>query len=521
MNSRPSAWSTPETLVAASAFHGVHGLAIDAKGRLLAGDVSGNTIWEVDRRTGRAQVFIASPNGQADDIAVGPKGELAWSGFLEGVLRIRDSETAPIRVLARNLPGINSLAFDQRNGKFYASQVFLGDALWEMDPAGSAAPRLIAKGMGGLNGFEVGPDGLIYGPLWFKGQVVRINPADGAITVLASGFKTPAAVNLDGKGNLWTVDTKTGEVIRVALATGAKTVMAQLPTALDNLAIAPEGTVYVSNMADNAVYEIDPLTGKTRQLLSGKIAQAAAVKLADGKLLLPNLFSFRSVDPSSGEVADIKRMQSTDLEYPTGIGVGKRLVALSSWFSGSVQLLDRATMQTVDMVHGLRAPYDAIPMDDGSLLIAELGTGTLLRASGEHYKDRKPIAQNLPGPTQMVLSPDAMSVMMTEAAGNLVRIDLATGARTVIVDKLALPKGLARTPWGSYIVAEGMARRLVEVDPSNGTSRVVAENLPIGLEAAPGLPPPYMVTGVEVDADGVIYVSCDRNNSVLKIKPVR
>ena len=57
--------------------------------------------------------------------------------------------------------------------------------------SGAAAPRLIVKDMGGFNGFEVGPDGMLYGPLWFKGQVVKIDPANGAITVINSDFKTP------------------------------------------------------------------------------------------------------------------------------------------------------------------------------------------------------------------------------------------------------------------------------------------------------------------------------------------
>jgi hypothetical protein len=172
----PATWSAPEPLVAPSAFAGVHGLAIDRQGRLLAGSVAGNSIWEVDRRTGAARVFVRPPEWQADDIAVGPNGVLAWTSFLQGMLRYHERDDAPIRVLAKDLPGINSLDFDRRNGKLYASQVFIGDALWEIDIAGAKAPRLIAKDMGGFNGFEVGPDGMLYGPLWFKHQVVRSIP---------------------------------------------------------------------------------------------------------------------------------------------------------------------------------------------------------------------------------------------------------------------------------------------------------------------------------------------------------
>ena len=111
---RPASWAAPEALVPPSSFSGVHGLAIDAKGRLLAGSVLGNTLWEVDRTTGAAKVLIDAPEGQADDIAVGPNGELAWTNYLMGMLRYRESDTAPMRVLAKDLPGLNSLDFDRK-----------------------------------------------------------------------------------------------------------------------------------------------------------------------------------------------------------------------------------------------------------------------------------------------------------------------------------------------------------------------------------------------------------------------
>ena len=518
---RPASWAAPEALVAPSAFAGVHGLAVDAKGRLLAGSVLGNTMWEVDRSTGAARVFIDAPEGQADDIAVGPKGELAWTNYLMGMLRYRESDTAPMRVLAKDLPGLNSLDFDRRNGRLYASQVFLGDALWEIDREGQKPPRLIRKDMGGFNGFEVGPDGMLYGPLWFKGQVVKIDPANGNMTVIADGFKIPAAANLDGKGNLWVVDARSGELVRVELATGRKTVAKQLRPSLDNLAIAPDGTIYVSNMANNEVQAFNPATGELRTLTSGKVAAPAGMKIDGNDLWVADVFGFRQVDVRTGEVRDIFRMQrDPELDYPFAVGLSPKLFALSSWFTGTVQLVDRQTLKTVETIHGLKAPFDAIPMPDGSVIYAEIATGSITRASGPKFAQKSVLASGLNGPVQMVVGQDG-ALYVTEAAGRLLRIPLdASAPLRAVAEGLALPEGLAQTPWGSFIVAESAARRLVEIAP-DGSRRTVAENLPIGLAPGPGLPPPYVVTGVAVGRDGSIYMAADRNNAIYRIRPVR
>jgi streptogramin lyase len=517
---RPAAWGEPEALVAPSSFTGVHGLAVDAKGRLLAGSVVGYSMWEVDRKTGAAKVLIPAPEGQADDIAVGPNGELAWTNYLMGMVRYRENDTAPLKVLAKDLPGLNSLDFDRKNGKLYASQVFLGDALWELDVAGVKAPRLIAKDMGGFNGFEVGPDGMLYGPLWFKGQVVKIDPANGAITVINSEFKIPAAANLDGKGNLWVVDTRTGELCKVELASGRKTVVKQLKPALDNLAIAPDGTVYVSNMADNSIEAFNPATGELRTLTSGKLAVPAGLKLDGDSLWVADVFGFRQVNVKSGDVKDIFRMQASDMEYPFAVGVSSKLFALTSWFTGTVQLVDRATLKTVHMIHGLKAPFDALPMEDGSVVYAEIATGSITQASGADFKTTKVIASGLAGPVQMTLGRDG-ALFVTEAAGKLTRIDLASGAKTEVASGLALPEGVAQTPWGTFIVAETAKGQLTEIDPATGTRRTIATNLPIGLPAGPGMPPPYVVTGVAVGPDGTVYFSADKNNAVYRVRPQR
>jgi streptogramin lyase len=206
------------------------------------------------------------------------------------------------------------------------------------------------------------------------------------------------------------------------------------------------------------------------------------------------------------------------MEYPFAVGVSSKQVAIASWFTGWVQVLDRATLKTQANIHGFKAPYDVLPLEDGSLLVAEIATGSIVQVSGSAYDTRKTVATDLAGPVQMVLGRDG-ALYVTEAAGKLTRINLANGSKTEVAGALLLPEGLAQTPWGSFIVAEAAAGRLTEIDPASGARRTVAENLPIGLPGGPGMPPPNVATGVAVDARGNIYVTANRNNAIYRISP--
>jgi sugar lactone lactonase YvrE len=477
------------------------------------------SITQVDVKSGKGTILVDAPQGQADDIAIGPKGEMAWTSFLQGVLRIRDNDTAPIRVIAKDLPGINSLAFDQKSGKLYASQVFLGDALWEIDVGGLKPPRLIKKDVGGLNGFEVGADGWILGPLWFKGQIVKVNPIDGEMKVINSEFKVPAAANYDSKGNIWVVDTKTGGLYRINAADGKRTLFAQLDTGLDNLALEKNDNIYVSNMVDNGVQMVNPATGSVTQITKGGMAAPGGIKLSeDGKtLFVAHVFGLRSVDTATGKLNDIARMHGDAIEYPFAVTLSKDHYVMSSWFTGTVQLLSRKDKSTKAMAHGLAAPMDAIEMADGKVLVLELAAGALTQLSGADLHDKKQVVTGLQGPTQMILGKDG-GVYITELSGRLIRVDTANWSQKTIAEGLAAPEGLAQAPSGQFIVAESAKRQLTEVDPANGNKRVIAFDLPIGFEAGPGLPPPYLTTGVAVAADGTVYFSADRDNGIYKIK---
>jgi sugar lactone lactonase YvrE len=510
-------------LVPGSAFHGVHGLGIDRAGRLLAGSVAGAAIYEVDRSNGTAKIAIPAPEGMADDIAFAPDGTMAWTGFLSGDLYSRKGD-GPIKKLASGLPGINSLAY-RKDGRLYATTVFLGDALYEIDIEGVKPPRLIMEKMGGLNGFEFGPDDMLYGPLWFKGQVAKVDVDRPELTVVAEGFKIPAAVNFDSKGNLWVVDAALGQLVRVDPKTGAKKMVAQLKPSLDNLAIDDKDRIFVSNMADNGIQEVDPETGAAKQLIIGKLALPGGIGVvSDGAkdtIYVADVFAYRTVDGATGEVSEPARMHAdgVTLEYPMSATAKGDEVILSSWFTGTVQVIDRKSGKTREMMHGFKAPHDAIRLADGSILVNELGSKSLIRASGEHGKDRNVLIGDLEGPVGLVGGPKG-EVYVTEAfAGQVSRVE-SSGEKTVVAKDLKMPEGIALAPDGKLIVAEVGAKRIVQIDPQNGNTTEIAGNLPIGLPPATpgGLPVP---TGVGIGASGTIYFSSDIENAIYKVTKKR
>jgi sugar lactone lactonase YvrE len=426
-----------------------------------------------------------------------------------------------VKKLASGLPGINSLAF-RKDGRLYATQVFLGDALYEIDVEGVKPPRKIMEKMGGLNGFEFGPDDRLYGPLWFKGQVARVDVDKAELSVVADGFKIPAAVNFDSKGNLWVVDTALGQLVQVDPKTGTKKMVAQLKPSLDNLAIDDKDRIFVSNMADNGIQEVDPETGEAKQVISGKLALPGGIGVvSDGAkdtIYVADVFAYRTVDGTTGEVSEPARMHAdgVTLEYPMSATAKGDDVLLSSWFTGTVQLIDRKTGKTKEMLHDFKAPHDAVRLGDGSILVAELGTKSLVRVSGEHGKDRTPLIGNLEGPVGLAAG-SANTVYLTEAFSGQVSKVEANGERTVIARDLKMPEGIAVAPDGKLIVAEVGARRIVSIDPASGTVTEIAANLPIGLPAAPGGLPSNIPTGVGVSATGVIYFSSDLENAIYKV----
>ena len=509
-----------------SPFHGLHGLAIAPDGQILAGSVVGQTIYSVDPATGVVTERLGPPNGMADDIAFGPDGVMAWTGYLTGKVFVQMPGAEP-KMVASGLPGANSLAFTT-DGRLYVTQVFLADALHEVDWKGDAGARLIAENLGGLNGFEIGPDGMIYGPLWFKGVIARVDPATGEATPIAQGFQVPAAANFGPDGKLYAIDTKTGELKSVDIATGATSVIATLSPSLDNLAIADSGLIYVSNMAEAAIFEVNPATGAVRTVVSGPLSTPTDMVVVNGpngeSLHVADVFAYRTINTATGDIRDPLRMYRDPVENPLGIGAGPNRVVITSWAAGTVQIVEIASGAASEPIHGLTTPVDGLELTDGRVAVLESSTGLiriLETPQGEPARPAdEPLASGLNLPAAMAEGPDGMIYVTETNPGAIARVDPANGEVTRIVSDLLGPEGIDVGPDGRIYFAEVGASAVRVFDPSDKTTTTIGEGLEVGFPAPEGALPAYATTGVALSkTSGSVYVSSDITNSIYRFDP--
>src|SRR5207237_5351712 len=158
-------------------------------------------------------------------------------------------------------------------------------------------------------------------------------------------------------------------------------------------------------------------------------------------LVCAAVLPYRTVDGAAAEVFVAARMDAdgVTLGYPMSATAKGDDVLLSSWFTGTVQLIDRKTGKTKEMLHDFKAPHDAVKLGDGSILVNELGSKSLVRASGEHGKDRTVVVGGLEGPVGLAAGSGG-AVYLTEAfAGQVSKVE-ANGEKTVVAKDLKGPE---------------------------------------------------------------------------------
>jgi streptogramin lyase len=508
-----------QVLLPKTEVNGFNGLAFDSQGNLYGGVVQGSTTYRIDKESGAVTPFILPPEGGADDLIFEPGGRVIWTAFFLGKVFARGAD-GMITTLAENLPGANAIA-RSRDGRVFCTQVFMGDALWELDLTGGMKHRRIAANLGGLNAFIVHADGKIYGPRWFKGDVVRVDVETGKIDVVVDGFQIPAAAKFDSKGNLYVIDNKAGELVRVEIQTGEKRLLAVLEPHLDNLAIDAEDRIFISTNGNGSIFEVDPKTGKVRTVVKGRLACPQGIAVWDGPqgeiLFVADNFAYKRVDGFTGEV----RESTKGGGFPNTASITGGKVLMSGWFRNVVEVFDANTDELLYGISGFKGPLGMLMLEDGSILVPEAGTGSIVRVRDKAGEQREIVAENLDLPVYIAKA-DQNAVYVTEfLSGKLTRVDLRTGEKHTVVSGLRQPKGVDVTADGTILVVNVGTKELLQIDPQTGAIAPLVKDLPLGLLVPEGFMPAFTLSGVAVSKAGNIYVASDIENVIYKLSPNR
>ncbi|UCG89436.1 MAG: hypothetical protein JSW71_16175 [Gemmatimonadota bacterium] len=514
-----------EMFVEGSPLHGANGIIFDAHDRLHIASVAGREIVVMDRESGAIIDRIGPERGVEgpDDLIFAADGTLYWTSLFTGEIgRLSpDGEKHGQSVS----PGVNPITISD-DGRLFVALDFLGDALYELDPALEEPPRLIAENLGWMNGMDWGPDGFLYGPIWTQGVVARVNVETGVISPVAEGFGVPAAVKFDSRGRLHVLDAQRGEVVRVDRATGSKEVLSTVAVGGDNLAFDSADRLFVSSWVDGSIVEV--LSDSSTRVVSpgGVIAPGGIAVLPSGageSVYVADALSLKEIDGMTGEINSVAAsMGISEITSPFTVAVDGDNLIISSWFGSMVQVWNPQSSEVVE-AHPIAAiPLNAIRFE-GDLVVAELQTASVVRITGPDETDRMTLASGLGVPAGLAAW-DANLWVADQGAGTILQVvadgEVLSDPRLVATN-LQGPEGLVAADEAVLYVVEAGAGRLSRVDVATGEVSPVAEDLAVGAPGTPGTPPTWVLNGVAIGPSGAIYVTGDVDNVIYRIQPMR
>jgi|GEM_PF-5850552 len=534
-------------LVPPAALQQTDGIALDGRGGAWVTQALSNRVVHLDLGSGAvtrlADETDAEPIRVPDDVALGPDGDLYVTAMLDRAVVRMSADGRHRRVVGSNLGDgsslTNGIAFN-RQGRLFATDLSFADpshpgGMWELDPAGIRPPVPILRNLPTPEGFGFGPDGLAYVPEMFDGRIDVIDVDARTVRPLVGGFGYLVALKVDGAGRLVTMETDTGKVWRIDRTTGARTFVAQGPPGLDNLVVAPDGTIYVTSFVEGNVFRVDaarqvmvPLLPQRPLALPFSLSEAA-----DGALVVGDFTAVtRLTGGGAGGGSRAERLSRLLVDVGAASTPAKRVQLLTP---GAVQIgdgvyysdflppdgrifrRDLATGRRDLVAKGFGLPWMVREGPSGHLLVGDQALGGVFDvdvATGRSI----PVLQGLRSPSGLAYDPATHTVYVSDTGGGrvlAVNLSMPAPSPFLVATGLAGPEGLAIDRDGTVLIVEGDTGRLFRVGGS-GRRDLVASGLPTRTTGI-GLPLLNYSSDVLVRRDGAIVVSGDADGSLVEL----
>jgi sugar lactone lactonase YvrE len=494
--------------------NGLNGIYVSpVTGNVYNASVGGDEITVHDPETGEVLDRLGPESGVhgPDDLFITDDGTIYWTEILTGHVGMLAPGSDPVRQLVG--PGVNPITMSD-DGRLFVGRIFLGQGLYELDPDLVDAPVLLDENLV-VNGFDFGPDGFLYAPSFFTGEVLKIDvdatpPVGG--TVVADGLGVPSAVKFNSMGEIHAVDLAAGRVWMLDLVGGNHEVVVDIEGTIDNMAFDEDDRLFAAAGADNQIIRRDSEGVKALNLPGLGLPGGVGVS-TDGTVWVAELFALRGFEWNPKEWAtsfyDRFSPPGTAFGGATSVAADGDDLVITSGFSNSLQVMDPATGAISLDIRTLAGPTNAIRHGD-MLVASQLLAGDVVDA--ENPTDV--LVDGLAVP--LGLASDGETLYVGDwALGNVWEVD--DGPPTLLADGLMFPEGLA-VDGDRLLVVETGAQQVTAVDLATGDKSAVITGLDYTARNPEGFFPYGSMSGVAVGPDRSIFVSDDGVNKVYEFR---
>lgn len=374
-------------------------------------------------------------------------------------------------------------------------------------------------------------------PKIIKVNVAKTTPLDPATDIEDVTFLTASsAVKFDSQGRLVTNNLLTKKIFRKNLATGELDVLATVDFNVDNIAIDSQDQIYVSSDQTGVIVKIKSCGGGYDVISPGGMIMPSGVAVLPHFLgesvYVGDMWGIHEFDGKTGKEL------STDLFNPIMMTMpfnSLTAYAFSVSADGSNLLIASPTRNVIQeycpkckkvlanhsdpIKEGVSfMPINAIRYN-GSITATDAVTGLVVKlmTSGGW----QPIAFTEGGHAPVGLATDGNSLWVTDNLQGKV-YDITGASPVVVACDLSGPEGLAYyPPTKSLLVVESKAGRLTKIDLKTGAKTVIAQGLNLGfdmkIDQLMSLACDPVIDGVAVGSSNTIYVTGNKTNVLYRI----
>jgi len=506
---------TTQIFARGATFNGTVSLNFSPTGEMFVIDAFSSRILKMDPENGQVLDSFTEDVDGAADLDFAPDGTLYLVAPFLGRVYKKTTDGTISRIAELNTV-IDGISVNAEGRVFTASFEAGKDALWELDPYGDQPPRLVVK-LGGFDAFDFGPDGYLYAPDYLNGtgQIYKINVDTGEVKVIANGFCQPISTKFNSVGELHVLDTRCSKVVKVNLATGEKTLVANVDPGADNFDFSPNDELFIAFNADSYIGKVLP-DGTIYKLTKPGLSSPGSISIRpDGSLFVADAFAMRRYDAGTGEIKKSFYMNTGMIPPFTLYDDGTYIILSYHLFGGAVQIWDPDADKAVATYTDFQQPTNAIRFR-GEVIVAEMGSGSVVKLN-----DHIPLIDGLSVPAGLVAKGDDLYVgdRQTGTIWKAVESGERLTPPRAVAKGLASPEGITFDNDGKLLVVEVDTKRLLSIALESGSVFVVAEGLDVGLKAPAGTAPTWVaMSSVAVSNSGDLYVTGDVGNVIYRIK---